>query len=109
MDSIHNLQPFYSVCGFFVGALVGMTGMGGGSLLTPILILLFGINPAVAVGTDLLYASITKMGGSLFHGLARNIDWKIVGRLAAGSLPAAAVTLAVLAQFKAESPKIISQ
>jgi hypothetical protein len=76
-----------------------MTGVGGGSLMTPILILLFGIHPATAVGTDLLYAAATKTGGSLVHGLARSIDWRVVRRLASGSVPATVVTLAVLSHF----------
>jgi uncharacterized membrane protein YfcA len=110
MEFLHGIQPLYSVCGFFVGALVGVTGMGGGSLMTPILILLFGVTPTVAVGTDLLYAAITKTGGSLIHGLARNIDWGIVGRLAAGSVPAACLTLFVLAHVdKGGSSKVVTQ
>jgi len=74
------IDPLYSLSGFAVGMLVGMTGVGGGSLMTPILILLFGIHPATAVGTDLLYAAATKTGGSLVHGLARSIDWRVVRR-----------------------------
>lgn len=82
------IDPLYSLSGFAVGLLVGMTGVGGGSLMTPILILLFGVHPATAVGTDLLYAAATKTGGSLVHGLARSIDWTVVKRLATGSIPA---------------------
>src|ERR1700688_1984246 len=65
--SMHFIDPLYSISGFGVGFLVGMTGVGGGSLMTPLLILLFGIHPATAVGTDLLYAAATKTGGSLVH------------------------------------------
>ncbi len=83
----------YSVAGFFVGAIVGLTGVGGGSLMTPLLVLLFGINPAVAVGTDLLYAALTKAGGSLVHGRNNTVVWRIVALLGAGSVPAAALTL----------------
>ena len=72
------IDPLYSLSGFAVGMLVGMTGVGGGALMTPILILLFGIHPATAVGTDLLYAAATKTGGSLVHGYARSIDWRVV-------------------------------
>jgi uncharacterized protein len=90
------IDPLYALSGFCVGLLVGLTGVGGGSLMTPLLILLFGIHPATAVGTDLLYAAATKTGGSLVHGLARSIDWRVVGRLACGSLPASVATLAVL-------------
>jgi uncharacterized membrane protein YfcA len=90
------IDPLYSISGFAVGFLVGMTGVGGGSLMTPLLILLFGIHPATAVGTDLLYAAATKTGGSLVHGWARSIHWGVVGRLACGSLPASILTLTVL-------------
>ncbi len=93
------IDPLYSLSGFAVGMLVGMTGVGGGSLMTPLLILLFGIHPATAVGTDLLYAAATKTGGSLVHGYARSIDWRVVRRLASGSIPATVVTLIVLSQF----------
>jgi uncharacterized membrane protein YfcA len=93
------IDPLYSLSGFVVGALVGMTGVGGGALMTPLLILLFGIHPATAVGTDLLYAAATKTGGSLVHGYARSIDWQVVRRLASGSIPATLVTLAVLSHF----------
>jgi uncharacterized membrane protein YfcA len=80
----------YSIAGFCVGFLVGMTGVGGGSLMTPLLILIFGVHPATIVGTDLLYAAITKAGGTLVHGLYQTIDWHVVGRLATGSVPMAA-------------------
>jgi uncharacterized protein len=92
------INPLYTLSGFCVGALVGMTGVGGGSLMTPLLILLFGIHPATAVGTDLLYAAVTKTGGTLVHGWYRTIDWCIVGRLAAGSVPATGVTILVLSR-----------
>jgi uncharacterized membrane protein YfcA len=82
--------------GFLVGLLVGATGVGGGSLMTPLLVLLMGVAPATAVGTDLLYASITKMGGAWAHGRRKNIDWRICGLLAIGSLPAAGLILVVL-------------
>jgi uncharacterized protein len=95
MADIHLL---YILSGFAVGMLVGMTGVGGGSLMTPLLILLFGVNPATAVGTDLLYAAATKSAGTLVHGLGRTIDWRIVARLAAGSMPATALTLFVLSR-----------
>ena len=76
-----------------------MTGVGGGSLMTPLLVLLFGINPLTAVGTDLLYAAATKAGGTLIHGFNRTINWRIVGLLAGGSVPAAGLTLLALAKF----------
>src|SRR5215471_14358643 len=93
MSSINYL---YSLSGLFVGMLVGVTGVGGGSLMTPILILLFGIHPQTAVGTDLLYASATKSVGTTVHGLARSVDWSVVKRLAMGSLPATVITIYVL-------------
>jgi uncharacterized membrane protein YfcA len=95
---LHWFSPLYGFSGLCVGFLVGMTGVGGGSLMTPLLILLFGIHPSTAVGTDLLYAAITKSGGSMVHGFFRTVDWRIVGRLAAGSIPAAAVAIAILSQ-----------
>lgn len=82
----------FTIAGLIVGFIVGMTGVGGGSLMTPIL-LWFGINPATAVGTDLLYAAITKASGVWVHGKQKNIDWAITGWLALGSVPAAAATL----------------
>ncbi len=89
----------YTIAGFAVGAIVGLTGVGGGSLMTPLLVLMFGIHPSVAVGTDLLYAAITKAGGTLAHGLKGTVDWKITRLLATGSLPAATITLALLGYF----------
>ena len=97
------IDPLYSLSGFCVGMLVGMTGVGGGSLMTPLLIILFGVHPATAVGTDLLYAAITKTGGSLVHGFAHSIDWRVVRRLASGSIPATIITLAVLSHFNLNS------
>jgi uncharacterized membrane protein YfcA len=94
------VDPLFALSGFVVGLLVGMTGIGGGSLMTPLLILLFGVHPATAVGTDLLYAAATKTGGTLMHGFARSVDWRVVRRLAAGSLPASALTLALWSYFK---------
>lgn len=89
-------HPLFIASGFAVGFLVGLTGVGGGALMTPVLIFLFGVHPGTAVGTDLLYASGTKLAGTAVHNLHRNVDWPLVGRLALGSLPAAAVSLVVL-------------
>lgn len=89
----------YSLAGGFVGFLVGLTGVGGGSLMAPILILLFGFSPAVAIGTDLWFAAITKTAGGLIHHRLGSPDWRIVGRLAIGSLPAAILTLLWLAYY----------
>ncbi len=95
-----TIQPLFVVSGFAVGFLVGMTGVGGGSLMTPLLILLFHVHPVTAVGTDLIYASVTKTGGSLVHGFNRTIDWRIVRRLAMGSLPASVLTMTLLWALK---------
>jgi len=99
MGMLHSIDWLYSLSGFAVGLLVGMTGVGGGSLMTPLLILLFGIHPATAVGTDLLYASATKTAGTLVHGLHQTIDWQVVGLLASGSLPLTALTLYTLSKL----------
>src|SRR5580658_2245561 len=96
MNAINSMQFLYPISGFVVGLLVGLTGVGGGSLMTPLLILLFGIHPSTAVGTDLLYAAATKSVGSVVHGLNRNIDWRVVGLLAAGSVPFTIVALIML-------------
>lgn len=86
------------VSGLLVGFLVGLTGVGGGSLMTPILVFIFGFAPKAAVGTDLLFAAITKTGGVfVHHGKHRSVDWKIVGYLSLGSIPAALVVLYLLA------------
>jgi uncharacterized membrane protein YfcA len=92
----HGINFAYSISGFFVGMLVGLTGVGGGSLMTPLLVLFFGIAPGTAVGTDLLYAAITKCSGTLIHGLNRTVEWQVVRRLAYGSMPATVVTLLFL-------------
>jgi len=99
MQFLAAIDPLYVLAGFCVGVLVGMTGVGGGSVMTPILILLFGAHPAIAVGTDLTFAAATKTVGALVHGAARTIDWGIVGLLAFGSLPATVTTLVVLSLF----------
>jgi uncharacterized membrane protein YfcA len=85
----------YTLSGFLVGLIVGVTGVGGGSLMTPLLVLFFGISPATAVGTDLLYASITKALGGWVHNNNGTVDWKIVGLLSLGSLPTALFTIAL--------------
>jgi hypothetical protein len=94
-----TIDPLFALSGFFVGLLVGQTGMGGGSLMTPLLILLFGVHPATAVGTDLLYASATKTVGTLVHGLNHTVNWRIVARLASGSIPATALTLLLISHI----------
>jgi len=96
---MHTVNLLYSISGFGVGMLVGMTGVGGGSLMTPLLILLFGVQPAIAVGSDLLYAAITKTGGTLIHGMSGTIEWRVVARLACGSVPMTALTLFFLSKL----------
>ncbi len=93
------LSPTHAAAGFAVGLLVGLTGVGGGSLMTPVLVLLFRIPPVTAIGTDLLYAAITKAVGTVLHGAAGSVDWRLTGLLAAGSVPAALFTLALLWHF----------
>ena len=82
-----------SVAGLGVGIMVGLTGVGGGSLMTPLLVLLFGVAPASAVGTDLWFAAITKMVGGSIHQRAGSVDWQVLRRLWLGSLPTAVITL----------------
>src|SRR5258707_1827517 len=77
----------YAGAGLLVGTMVGLTGVGGGSMMTPILMLLFGQSPSVAVGTDLLFSAITKLVATASFGFSRRVDWPIVGRLLLGSVP----------------------
>ncbi len=98
----------YIVAGFVVGFLVGLTGVGGGSLMTPILLLVFHIKPSVAIGTDLLFASVTKSVGIFAHGKLGNIDWKIVTLLALGSVPASIATILYLRTINVESAGAIA-
>lgn len=93
------IEPAFTLSGLAVGFVVGLTGVGGGSLMTPLLILLFGIHPATAVGTDLLYAAATKTVGTAVHGASHTVEWRIVGRLALGSLPATVLTLLLISWF----------
>lgn len=111
IDALAHLSfsPLQALSGFGVGMLVGLTGVGGGSLMTPLLVLAFGIHPAVAVGTDLLYAAVTKASGTVIHGFNATIDWWVVRRLATGSVPAAAITLVLLHHFgSAASSRVIT-
>ncbi|MEO7425568.1 MAG: sulfite exporter TauE/SafE family protein [Fibrobacteria bacterium] len=98
-----HLSYVYVIAGLAVGFIVGMTGVGGGSLMTPIL-LHFGIAPINAVGTDLLYAAITKSNGVLVHQKKKNVDWSITVRLAYGSIPAAVLTLIVFRLLQSHGP-----
>ena len=98
--------------GLIIGAIIGLTGVGGGSLMTPLLIMGFGVNPAIAVGTDLLYAAATKLGGTVRLARERLIAWRAVGLLSVGSLPAALLTMAVLQHLgpsSAETEQLIRQ
>jgi len=96
----------YVISGSVVGFVVGLTGVGGGALMTPLLVLFFGIPPVTAVGTDLLFASITKVAGVGVHARRGNVEWRIAGLLACGSVPAALATLVVLEHLAAEGVSI---
>ena len=94
----------YVFAGFVVGLVVGLTGVGGGSLMTPLLIFGFGIKPHLAIGTDLLFAAFTKLGGTVSLARHRLIDWRVVGQMALGSVPACLVTLYILKQLGPANP-----
>ena len=96
----------YPVLGLLVGVVVGLTGVGGGSLMTPLLVLMFHVQPTKAVGTDLLYAAITKSVGTVVHNASSTVDWRIVRRLAYGSVPATAATLLGLYYYGPESKRV---
>ena len=96
----------FILAGFAVGLIIGLTGVGGGALMTPILIFFFGIKPYMAVGTDLLFAAFTKMGGTLSLARQRLVPWRVVGQLCAGSIPASLITLAVLHRLGPASPEV---
>lgn len=89
-------SPFYIAAGLLVGILIGLTGVGGGSMMTPILMLFFGQTAAVAVGTDLLFAATTKLVATASFGFSRRVDWQVVGRLLVGSVPGAAAVVGLL-------------
>ena len=86
----------YTIAGFVVAFIIGLTGVGGGSLMTPILVIVFGIKPAIAVGTDLLYAAVTKGGGVFVHHYRGTVEWRVVALLACGSIPATVMSLFLL-------------
>jgi uncharacterized membrane protein YfcA len=98
----------YALCGLIVGALVGLTGVGGGSLMTPILVLVFGQPPAVAVGTDLMFSAGTKLVATASFGFSRRVDWRIVARLVIGSVPAAAAVI-IWFVFDPRPPGVMDQ
>jgi len=100
MEFIFTIEFLFKIAaGFSVGFVIGMTGVGGGSLMTPILVLGFNIQPAVAVGTDLLYAAITKSVGVFAHQKQSNIKWKVVSLLCIGSIPASLISLFIIKQL----------
>lgn len=94
------MELIHIVAGALVGLIIGLTGVGGGSLMTPILVLGFDITPVIAVGTDLLYAALTKCSGIYFHHKNRTVDWKIVLLLGNGSIPCSLITLSILEHAK---------
>ena len=99
MDILYAINPSFALSGFLVGVLVGLTGVGGGSLMTPLLVLIFSVQATTAVGTDLLYAAMTKTFGTVVHHRRKTIDWRVTRRLASGSIPAAIFTLTILYEF----------
>src|SRR5579859_5920761 len=105
-DWRETMNLLYSCAGLGVGLLVGMTGVGGGSLMTPVLVLLFSFHPATAVGTDLLFAAITKSVGSGVHGFSGTVNWRISFLLALGSVPATLLTVAFIARIGAATPQM---
>lgn len=100
---LHGIDSLFALSGLAVGLLVGFTGVGGGSLMTPLLVLAFGVHPATAVGTDLLYAGVTKITGGAVHAYHGAVDWRITRRLASGSVPAALLSLLLLAHLGSTS------
>ena len=94
---MHDLAFVFA--GFAVGFIVGLTGVGGGSLMTPVLIFFFGIKPHLAIGTDLLFAAFTKRGGTVSMARQRLVPWRVVGQLCAGSIPAAILALWALKEL----------
>ena len=100
------MEWLYTLAGLAVGFIVGLTGVGGGSLMTPLLVMAFGMPPSTAVGTDLLYAALTKAGGTWVHWRRGNVDLKVVGWLASGSLPASLGTLWFLKKYVVNTPAL---
>lgn len=102
---LESVNFLYSLSGLAVGCIVGLTGVGGGSLMTPLLVLLFNVHPATAVGTDLWYAGITKSVGTAVHGRHGSVDWQVVKRLGMGSVPATLATFALMHATGMQSSK----
>jgi uncharacterized protein len=101
--SVLDVWPLIATGGFIVGFLVGMTGVGAGSLMTPFLITQVGISPTIAVGTDLLFASITKASAAWPHHNFGNVNWRMVAWLAAGSVPGSFAMLGFLHYFNPDT------
>ena len=101
---MHELAFVFA--GFAVGLIVGLTGVGGGSLMTPVLIFFFGVKPHLAIGTDLLFAAFTKMGGTVSLARQRIVPWRVVGLLCAGSIPAALGALWFLKNLGPDSAQV---
>lgn len=91
------IDPAYAAAGALTGFVVGLTGVGGGALMTPILLLVFGVSPATAIATDLWFAAITKLVGAKLHNNHGQVDWQVVRRLWAGSLPVAILVVIIVA------------
>jgi len=96
-DANYFIQAPFALAGAFTGFVVGLTGVGGGALMTPILLLLFGIAPQTAIATDLWFAAITKIAAMQVHKRGAGVDWQVVRRLWMGSLPVAIVVVALVA------------
>ena len=90
------MDPAIVLFGLGIGVLVGMTGMGGGSLMTPLLILIFGIQPTTAIGTDIFYSAVTKTVGGWRHFRMKTVNMELVKWLALGSVPAAVAGVALV-------------
>src|SRR5579872_5187952 len=99
-----RVDPRLALVGLFVGLLVGISGVGGSSLLTPLMILVLGVQPLVAVGTDLAYSVPTKLLGALVHAQQGTVNRRVAISLSLGGLPAAVLGLIVLATLKARLP-----
>lgn len=99
------IDASFSAAGALTGFVVGLTGVGGGALMTPILLLFFGVAPATAIATDLWFAAITKLVGARVHSARGNVDWMVVKRLWWGSLPVALLSVA-LVTFGARLDKV---
>ncbi len=99
------IDPAYALAGALTGFVVGLTGVGGGALMTPILLIFFGVSPTTAIATDLWFAAITKLFGARAHYTKGNIDWQVAKRMWVGSLPVA-LFIVVMVSFGAEVAKV---